>query len=286
MLGHSLLWRLHGQPGLQVYAGVRGCVDIAKSLFPAALRDTLVPGVNALDTAGLKKILDTVKPDVVINAIGIIRQLPEGQNPLTCIEINARFPHVLYELCATRKCRLIHYSTDCVFSGHSESPYTENSAMSATDVYGITKYLGELKSAPALTIRTSIIGPELRNRLGLVEWFLSQSGLVNGYTHAIYTGLPTAEHGHILLRHILPNSELFGLYQVSSAPISKYDLLRLVAKEYKKEITIQPDDRVREDKRLDGTAFSRRTGYTAPPWEELIATMHADQVAWGKMMRG
>lgn len=284
MLGHSLLWSLHGKPSLQLFAGVRGSVDSVKALFPSVLHGMLVQGVNVYDIPGLEKILNAVQPDIVINAIGIIRQLPEGQDPLTCIEINARFPHVLRTLCSTRQCRLIHYSTDCVFSGRDNGPYTEETPMTAGDVYGITKYLGEVKEAPALTIRTSIIGPELRNRVSLVEWFLSQQGQVRGYTHALYTGLPTNEHGRILAEYVLPNPDLTGLYQVSSTPISKYDLLHLVAGQYKKDISILPDDRVREDKRLDSTAFSERTGYVAPPWPELVAAMHADHMAWKNAM--
>ena len=218
--------------------------------------------------------MEKLAPEVVINAVGLIRHLPEGREPLPCIQVNAAFPHLLWEACKQREIRCINYSTDCVFDGKAGRPYLETDKPTAEDVYGLTKYLGEISGPLGLTIRTSIIGPELRGKLSLLEWFLAQQGTVNGFTGALYTGLPTSEHARILAEYILPNKSLEGLYQVSSNPISKYELLQLIAKTYKKQICITPNTSVQEDKRLSGAKFGTATGYFAPNWEKLTAEMH------------
>ena len=280
MLGHTLLFQLQ-RHGFDVYGTMRNVSPI----LPADLRERIRGGVDVNDFSSIIKVMETVKPDVLINCVGIIRQLPEGKMPLPCIDLNARFPHLLIEECRKRGVRLIHYGTDCVFDGHKGSPYTEDDPCTASDIYGITKYLGELKDEPALTIRTSIIGPELRGRLSLVEWFLAQEGSVKGYTHALYTGLPTSEHARILIEFVFPRPALCGLYQVASSPISKYDLLKLIAEVYGKSIRIVPDTDVVDDKRLDGTKFHLATGYTAPAWPELVTLMHESHIAFEKELK-
>ncbi len=278
MLGHTLFFVLGRLPQFYVWGSARALpADGMDFLHQAVNRGRLFSGVDAYDFESVKKVVMEVKPDVVINAIGLIRHLPEGNRPLPCIEINARFPHLLLDLCRRNRCRLIHYSTDCVFDGRKGSPYMESDPLSAKDVYGITKYLGELREAPALTVRTSIIGHELRGRHSLVEWFLGQDGPVSGYRRAIYTGLPVSEHARILTECILPNPDLAGLYQVASSPISKLNLLELIARQYDKKIEIIPDDEVREDKTMSGEAFFKTCRYTAPPWEELVSGMWALQ---------
>jgi dTDP-4-dehydrorhamnose reductase len=247
--------------------------------------EKILPGVDACRMETIRTAILQVKPDALINCIGLIRQLPEGRQAKPCIEINARLPHLLLDVCARTGIRLIHYSTDCVFNGRKGAPYREGDPPSAEDIYGISKYLGELRASSALTIRTSVIGHELKNRLSLLEWFLAQEGTVKGYRKAIYTGLPASEHASILARHILPNPRLSGLFQVASTPISKFDLLRLIAEVYDKEIDIIPDDAVAEDKRLDAAAFQTATGYIAPPWRTLVADMYAlrEKMAIGAM---
>jgi dTDP-4-dehydrorhamnose reductase len=280
MLGHVLFHALSAQSGLAVYGTARG-----SSLHPL-LREAgerIVAGVDACRPSTIRRAILRHKPDVVINCIGLIRQRPEGRQARPCIEINARLPHLLLDICARAGIRLIHYSTDCVFDGRKGAPYREDDPPSASDVYGISKYLGELTEFPALTIRTSVIGHELKNRLSLVEWFLAQEGTVKGYRQAIYTGLPACEQAVVLARHILPNPGLSGLFHVASAPVSKFDLLRLIAGRYGKRIAIVPDDTVTEDKRLDAAAFQAATGYVAPPWETLVADMRA---SWRGMASG
>ncbi len=268
MLGHMLFAGLLKR-GIDVYGSTRTPLHCCKS-WQGRLRH----GINALDLPSIIALLDEVRPNVLVNAVGLIRQLPEGQEALPCLLVNAVLPHQLLELCRERGIRLIHYSTDCVFDGKAGRPYTEEDRPTATDIYGLTKFLGEVSSPPALTIRTSIIGPELRGKHSLVEWFLAQKKCVSGYTEVIYTGLPTSEHVHILAEYILPRKDLYGLFQVAAEPISKHDLLSLVAAIYQKDIQILPDSSVKEDKRLSGEAFYRATGYIAPPWPEMIAEMH------------
>jgi dTDP-4-dehydrorhamnose reductase len=271
MLGHTLFYELN-KNGLEAYGTVRQLTGL-KNLFPPGMQNRLLDDVDAYNVSSIIDVVNSINPDVIINCIGLIRQRPEGQAPLPCIEINARFPHLLYDFCKKCNIRLIHYSTDCVFDGKKGSPYTENDLPSAKDIYGMSKYLGELWESPALTISTSIIGPELHGRLSLLEWFLSQEGQVNGYTHAMFTGLPTCEHARILMDYILPHPELFGLFQVVSQPISKYELLRHIANTFHKNIDIRPLETVCEDRRLTGDKFFQMTGYAAPDWPELVKRM-------------
>jgi dTDP-4-dehydrorhamnose reductase len=273
MLGHTLFLELSRDPELEVFGTVRR-LEPLRGCFPLNRLEKIKENINAHDFPSVAGLAAELQPEVIINCIGIIRQLPEARKPLPCIEINARFPHLLHQLAQERKCRLIHYSTDCVFDGHKGSPYREDDPLTAKDLYGITKYLGEVSEAPALTLRTSIIGHELRGKLSLIEWFLSQEGRVNGYTRATYTGLPTCEQARILSEFVLPSPELTGLFQVTSSPISKYELLSLAAREYGKSITIIPDQSVVEDKRLDGGRFRSATGYSAPSWPKLIQDLH------------
>ena len=274
MLGHTLLRELAASGRYTLQGTVRSKALLA-GLLPEHHLALLREGVDAYDFATIAAAARAFQPDVIINCIGLIRQLPEGREPLPCIEINARLPHLLLALCKEEGVRLIHYSTDCVFDGHKGAPYTEDDPPSAKDVYGLSKYLGELREAPALTIRTSIIGHELRNRFSLLEWFLGASGVVKGYTRAMYSGLPTTEHARILMEHVLPRPELYGLMQVAGQPISKYDLLRLIGKIYGKNTAVEPESGPDENKILSGETFSQATGYRPPDWPELIAVMRA-----------
>jgi dTDP-4-dehydrorhamnose reductase len=271
MLGHTLFYELN-KAGLDVHGTVRK-LDTLKDYFPPNTQDRLINGVDVYNFPSIVDAVNLINPNIIINCIGLIRQLPEGKQPLPCLEINARFPHLLFMLCKEKNIRLIHYSTDCVFDGKKGAPYTEFDPTSAKDIYGLTKYIGELNEAPAITIRTSIIGHELKGKKGLLEWFLFQESTVKGYRKVLFTGLPTDEHARILVNNILPNPALHGLYHVSSQPISKYDLLRLFAKEYDKTINIEPDDEIDEDRRLDSHAFTAATGYCAPSWPDLVANM-------------
>lgn len=239
---------------------------------PAAIRS----GVDVLQEAQLEKVLVELKPDVVINCVGVIKQKKDGLDPVQTIALNALLPHRLAQLGKKLQFRLVHFSTDCVFSG-KKGLYLESDFSDADDLYGRSKFLGEvIDSESAITIRSSIIGHELNSNYSLVNWFLSQSHVVDGYKKAIYSGLPTVEMAQVLKNMILPNKALHGLYHVSSQPISKFDLLHLIKMKYKKNIEIRESSTVQIDRSLNSQRFQNETGYRPPNWEELVHRMHTD----------
>ena len=272
MLGHALFLGLAARENLEVYATVRSREE-AQRWFAPELDNRCLDNVDAFDFDTLIKAIGEVRPDVVINAIGIIKQSSLAQDPLTAININSLFPHRLAAACRVAQARLIHFSTDCVFSG-AKGNYKEDDVPDARDLYGRSKLLGEVAGPLSLTIRTSIIGHELKSKRGLIEWFLAQEDSVRGFTQAIFSGFPTVAMAGIIADHILPDPSLQGIYHVSSPPISKYDLLTLVAEVYGKKIDIRPDEKVRLDRSLDSTAFRQKAGYHPPAWPVMIEEMH------------
>ncbi len=205
----------------------------------------------------------------VINCIGLIKQTPLAQEPLPAIFLNALWPHRLASVCRTAGIRLIHISTDCVFSGR-KGQYIESDVSDAEDLYGRTKYLGEVSYPHTLTLRTSIIGRELKTGLGLIEWFLAQKDAIHGYRKAIYSGLTTDELSRVILDHVIPNRDLNGIYHVSTNPISKYELLVLAKELFKRNLTIIPDEKVVCDRSLDSSRFREMTQYHPPTWLEMM----------------
>ena len=215
-----------------------------------------------------------VRPDVVINCVGLVKQLADAEDPLQAIPINALLPHRLARLCELSGARLVHMSTDCVFAG-DKGGYRESDQSDAIDLYGRSKYLGEVSYPHTITLRTSIIGHELQSAHGLVNWFLSQKTSCNGYTRAIFSGLPTVALAQIVRDVVIPRADLSGVYHVAAQAISKYDLLKLVADIYGKTIEITPSDKLVIDRSLNADRFCEATGYVAPEWSELIKLMHA-----------
>jgi dTDP-4-dehydrorhamnose reductase len=267
MLGRALVGGLT-RAGHSVWSTVREpdpCLDEART----------IAGVDARDFAAVDRAVRRVSPSVVINAIGVVKHVLEGRDPINAIEVNALLPHRLASLCRSLGARLVHVSTDCVFSGR-RGRYHEQDSPDPEDLYGYTKLLGEVDGPGVLTIRTSVIGHEQRSRRGLVEWFLAQRGGVEGYAGAIYSGLPTCEFVRVIVDHVLPGPALEGVYHVASAPISKYELLRLVARAYGVDTAIRRNDTFRCDRSLVAERFHAATGYVAPPWPELVAEMHRD----------
>ena len=271
-----------GMLGHQLWAQARerdAFVTIRRAVPPAAAElfrdDRVISGVDAYDFATAEAALDRVSPEVVINCIGLVKQLAEGKAPVPTLMVNALFPQRLAELCRARSVRLIHISTDCVFSG-AAGPYTEESTPDADDFYGRTKLLGEVGGPCCLTLRTSIIGRELRDANALVDWFLLQEGRqVQGYRQALFTGVTTIELARTILRVVDHFPQLEGLYQVASAPVNKLDLLQLLARHYSMQVSIMPADVPRIDRRLDGTRFHDATGYVAPSWDAMVAELAA-----------
>lgn len=274
MLGHTLFSRLSDRHDMDIYATVRS-LDGLSQWFSPVLLSKIRSGVDADNFDSIQDVLTDLKPEVVINCIGIIKQLPEAQDPVVAITINALLPHRLARACKVVGARMIHISTDCVFSG-TKGNYTESDFADADDLYGRTKYLGEVDYPHCVTLRTSIIGHELKGKHGLIGWFLSQEGKVRGFTRAIYTGFPTVEMAKIIADHVIPDKNLHGLFHVSSSRISKYDLLCLVAERYGKKISIDRYDGFQCDRSLNSARFRTRTDYDPPPWPELVDKMYLD----------
>lgn len=270
MLGHTALRYFAAQPDFEVFGGLRRRHAALQAMAPTA---KLIAGVDVENSDALAALLAQVRPQVVINAIGVVKQLAAADDPLVALPINALLPHRLARLCELVGARLVHMSTDCVFTGR-RGGYTEDDAPDALDLYGRSKLLGEVDYPHAITLRTSIIGPELGGgSQGLVGWFLAQQGRVKGFTKAVFSGLPTVELARVIHRHVLPHPELHGTWQVSTAPIDKYALLSLVKQAWGRDTEIAPDAQLVIDRSLDSSAFRAATGYAPAPWPQLIQEM-------------
>jgi len=271
MLGNAVLRLFATSPGYRVVGTVRSSAALRH--LPSELHPLIFTGVDVENNDNLAKIFSKERLDVIINCVGLVKQLAAGCDPIAGITINALLPHRLARLCEMAGTRLIQIGTDCVFSGVKGS-YTEADVSDATDLYGRSKYLGDVDYPHTITLRTSIIGHELNGAHSLIGWFLAQTGVVKGYRKAIFSGLPTVEMAHVIRDYVIPNPELQGVYHVSAAPINKFDLLTLVAKIYGKSIDITPDDQLVIDRSLNSTRFQLATGYVAPNWPELVKMMH------------
>ena len=254
MLGHQLVRRLGARH--EVASSTRRDADVR-------------------DEQAVARALRDFRPAVVVNAAGVIKQRMDAQAAAVAIEVNALFPHRLAQLCAAQGARVIHFSTDCVFSGE-RGRYAEADVPDARDLYGRSKLLGELDYPHCVTLRTSMIGRELARKSGLLEWFLSQSAPVRGYRRAVFSGLTTLELARVVERMIDTGRPAAGLYHVSAAPISKYELLQLVKAEFGLATEIRADDEVRVDRSLDSTRFRGETGYRPPDWQSMVRELALD----------
>ena len=273
MLGHKMIQVLAKK--FSVTGTVRADIS-AFSHYPAFADMNIIEKVRADDLKSIHYAIEHSNPDVLINCIGIVKQLPAANDPLPSIAINALFPHQLAKICQQKNIRLIHMSTDCVFSGR-KGYYTEDDPSDAEDLYGKTKFLGEVTYPNCLTIRTSIIGPELDTKHGLFEWFMSQEGKkISGYKKAIFSGLTTLALSDTIAKIISDYPNLQGVQQIASEPISKYDLLILVKKVYGKNIIIEPDESVINDRSLNPSKFRKETNITIPSWKYMIDQMYRD----------
>lgn len=276
MLGHKL-WQVFRdcRTQFETWATLRGRFEdyVRYSLFE---RSHVLSSVDVDSFDTIIQAFATVRPEVVINCIGIIKQLPTANNPMISLKINSLFPHQLATLCQICSTRLFHVSTDCVFSGR-KGLYTEDDVADAGDLYGRTKYLGEVGEPGCLTLRTSIIGRELSTTSGLVEWFLSNRGhKVRGYNRAVYSGFTTLALARIIRTLIEDHPHLSGIYHVASEPITKYDLLCLIRDTLKLQIEIEPYATVQIDRSLDSSRFREATGAHLPSWPEMIREMATD----------
>jgi len=272
MLGNAVFRVLSDDFSLEVFGTIRN--QSVKHFFPTEIAEKLVNGVDVEYPDALMKVLDTIRPNVVINCAGLTKHKPEADDPLISLPINTLLPHRLAGLCKLIGARLVHVSTDCVFSGE-KGGYTETDFADARDTYGMSKLMGEMYYPNTITLRTSIIGHELQSKFGLLDWFLSQEGSCKGYTRAVFSGLPTVILSQVIRDVVIPNLELSGLYHVAAEPINKFELLKMISSVYGKSIEIVADDKLVIDRSLDAARFSEATGYVAPRWENMIKLMQA-----------
>jgi dTDP-4-dehydrorhamnose reductase len=270
MLGNTLYRYFRDQTSYKILGASRNSI-VAQTMYQTDSAK-LLSGIDVENIDALTQLLNKHRPDIVINCVGIIKQRDDADDPLAALPINALLPHRLGQLCGLLGARLIHISTDCVFSG-KKGMYSEEDIPDAYDLYGRSKLLGEVSAPHAITIRTSLIGHELYSNKSLVNWFLSQTETVRGYRRAVFSGFPTVEIARIIDQYIIPNASLNGLTQISADPIDKYTLLNLIKEIYGKAIEIQPDDSIVIDRSLDSSRFRKLTGYQAPSWEEMISAM-------------
>lgn len=266
MLGHQLLTYLRSRHDVRVTLRQDIAVYRQYGLFD---NENSFSGIDVRSLERLVEVMADFRPEAVMNAVGIVKQRPDAKESIPSLEINALLPHRLAVLCKGIGARLIHLSTDCVFSGRKGN-YLESDPSDAEDLYGKTKYLGEVHETNSLTLRTSIIGRELSRHTSLLDWFLAQTGTVKGFTNAIYTGFTTLEMSRIIEKMLLEHPQASGVYQVSSAPINKYELLLLIREKLGLDIEIIPDDVFSCDRSLDSSRFRAEFNYIPPIWPAMI----------------
>ncbi len=273
MLGHKLIQRLATR--FEVGGTIRGGFSSVER-FEIFDREKTLERIHAESKESIEKAISAIRPDVVINAIGIIKQVPSAKDVVSSLEVNAIFPHRLAELSSRYGFRLINISTDCVFDG-KKGNYSESDPPNATDLYGKSKNLGEVIAENCLTIRTSIIGRELDSSHSLIEWFLSnRGGSVKGFVEAIYSGFPTTVLADIIGNLLVEQKDLSGIYHVAAEPINKFDLLNLVNKYYNASVTITPSNELKIDRSMDASKFNELTGFKPKSWDQMIREMASD----------
>jgi len=268
MLGHKLCQVLSAN--MATFATFRGA---APDRVPFYGKIEPIAGVDALETDSVSGAIARARPDVVVNAIGIVKQRSTATDPVLSISINSLFPHRLAELCDAAGARLLHFSTDCVFSGR-RGAYVEDDVPDPVDLYGRSKLLGEVDAPRALTIRTSIIGRELENMTGLLEWFLGEAGgRVKGFSRVRWSGVTTNFLARTVARLIREAPDLSGVFHLSGPAISKYQLLVWLNDAFGTRTTIEPDDAVASDRTLVSDRFWSKTGFARPDWPQMVSEL-------------
>ena len=273
MLGHQLVESLSSRH--EVEATFR-----SEASMYGAISDYLPKrghfGVNALDISTLRKVIESTRPGAVVNAIGVIKQRSESSDVIMSLEVNALLPHRLATICADADARLVHISTDCVFSGR-QGMYKEDDFADADDLYGRSKFLGELNDENSVTLRTSMIGLELARKKSLVEWFLAQRGQIKGFRRGIFSGFTTLEIARIIECVLVQNTDTHGLFHVSSEPIDKYALLSGLRDRLQRDLVIIPDNEFACDRSLDSSRFQSEFSYAPPSWKSMLDEL-CDQI--------
>jgi dTDP-4-dehydrorhamnose reductase len=274
MLGHQLLKSL--APRHQVKVTLRKDLE-AYQLYGFFDTGNSYAEIDVRSLERLAEVVADFRPEAIINAVGIVKQRPSAKESIPNIEINALLPHRLAVLCKASGAKLVHLSTDCVFSG-KHGNYSDQDPSDAEDLYGKSKFLGEVHDSHCITLRTSIIGFELARKKSLLEWFLAQNGTITGFTKAIYTGFTTQEMSRIIEMMLLEHPDAHGVYQVSSDPINKYELLLLFRDKLGKQIEILPDDNFKCDRSLDSSRFRQEFDYTPPTWVAMIEELAKERL--------
>ncbi|HEX5073277.1 MAG TPA: SDR family oxidoreductase [Gemmatimonadaceae bacterium] len=273
MLGHRLWHELDKH--MDAFATVRGSPDDYASLGWFDLPH-VIGGVDVHSDADLERAMSEARPDVVVNAVGIVKQRRDAESATTTIAVNALLPHRLADRCAAVGARLIHISTDCVFAG-TKGTYTEQDVPDANDLYGRSKLMGEVDRDGCLTIRTSMVGREIRTSRGLFEWFFAHRGqVVPGFTRARFSGLTTTELSRVIADIIQRHPELRGVWHVAGDPTTKFDLLSIVNDAFGLGSTLRADESFVCDRTLDASRFMNATGYRPPSWPAMVAELAAD----------
>lgn len=271
MLGASIYRYYSSNNKYEVLGTVRS--EEIKSTLNELGFTKIVSDIDIRNENAISELISQFKPDFVFNCVGIIKQLADSKKPILAIKINALFPHELAAICSVNKSKLIHFSTDCVFSG-DKGNYKEIENPDASDLYGRTKLLGEVDYDGHITLRTSIIGHEINTQHSLVDWFLAQDIRVDGYLNAIFSGMPTCYIAEVVEKYVINNSGLSGLYHLSVEPIDKFSLLELIKDVYDKKISIEPHKDLVIDRSLDSENFRNATGFKPLPWAQLIRKMN------------
>jgi dTDP-4-dehydrorhamnose reductase len=286
MLGHKIFQVLREQFPGTICTTSKSPDDPVLSRVEALRSDDVVWRLNAMNFTDVENFLRRLRPGFIVCCVGIIKQRIEAKSPIPSITINSLLPHRISELAREWGGHLIHFSTDCVFSGH-RGGYTEEDGSDAEDLYGRTKYLGEVSAPNATTLRTSIIGRELLHHHSLLDWFLAQNHkTIRGFRRVIYSGVTTNHLAAIVADLIRNHSRLSGLYQVASEPITKYDLLCLLRKTYNMDVEIVADDREISDRSMSCVKFNRLTGYICPSWPALAEQLANDPTPYDRWLNG
>lgn len=271
MLGHTL-WQYFSLRFPDTYTTIRQSRTVYEK-YELFTGDKVIDSVDVVDFQMLTGIMKCIKPDFILNCIGITKRRKEADIAIHAITLNALLPHKLVEWGKNNSAKVVNFSTDCVFDG-GQGNYTEESPTNATDLYGKTKAFGEIQGENALTLRSSFIGTELYAGTELLEWFLSQTGVVKGFKNAIYSGLTTLELSRIIENIMVNHQGVTGIYNISSDPISKFDLLMLIKEKMHLDVEIVPDETVRCNRSLDSAKFRKEFSYTPPTWEDMIEELN------------
>lgn len=267
-----IIFGASGMLGHVLYSELKKNHEVIGTVRNEKWHPELHVGYEISNLKKIEKLIGDYRPDFVINCIGIIKQLKQSKDKILSLEVNSLWPHKLAEISDRYKAKMIHFSTDCVFSG-AKGNYLESDLADARDTYGLSKYMGEVDYPHSLTLRTSIIGHELNSSVSLIDWFLSQENDCKGFTHAIYSGLPTIVVARFL-ENVIFKKFISGVYHFSSEPISKFDLLKLVANEYGKKISINASDELKIDRSLKSNHLRQELNWLPASWPSMIQQMH------------